>query len=480
MEVKKNKKLSLEEATMKALYDGLDNEVDDVEGLIDDVLVVTDPEITEQEYEEVIDRAQEIVEDTPEGEIPYDDEYLDEYLLTCPICGSTFVNDEILEPGATCPICLDIPEAFVVKGTIQQEEDVAAVYDLDDNNEEEEDVESVSQPTEEPEEPEEEEEPLLASEVTKTSDNKLEENTKLNETKEVKVEEDENENEVSTEVEQSVEQDSEDIEKEEESEEEDCKDEVMDIIDQVLNECEIDDKAKELLQQLKETADECEIEKEENDEEEEESKESDSEEVENQEDEMLNEVKSEVKNEEGVTVTEYTFEQGDVDFVKNLLGDSFTVTLKDDNATLDVEIVENELINGGIVNLTSKFATLLSEHIKEKQPKAEVTFLNRYTTAVLTQDIEQKQTESKEEEKEDTHKLTEGECITIESPISKYIDIKEDREQWDHPLEDEDEAMENNDYCVKSKSDKRIYEVTPEEWNYIASKLDNNGNEIEE
>lgn len=462
MEVKKNKKLSLEEATMKALYDGLDNEVDDVEGLIDDVLVVTDPEITEQEYEEVIDRAQEIVEDTPEGEIPYDEEYLDEYLLTCPICGSTFVNDEILEPGATCPICLDIPEAFVVKGTIQQEEDVAAAYDLDDNNEEE-------------------EEPLVASEVTKTSDNKLEENTKLNETKEVKVEEDENENEVSTEVEQSVEQDSEDIEKEEEEEsEEDCKDEVMDIIDQVLNECEIDDKAKELLQQLKEIADECEIEKEENDEEEEESEESDSEEVENQEDEMLNEVKSEVKNEEGVTVTEYAFEQDDVDFVKNLLGDSFTVTLKDDNATLDVEIVENELINGGIVNLTSKFATLLSEHIKEKQPKAEVTFLNRYTTAVLTQDIEQKQTESKEEEKEDTHKLTEGECITIESPISKYIDIKEDREQWDYPLEDEDEAMENNDYCVKSKSDKRIYEVTSEEWNYIASKLDNNGNEIEE
>ena len=88
MEVK-NEKMSLQEATAKALYDQLDDseEIRDVEGVVDDVLVITDPEITKDEYEEVIERAQEIVEDTPEGDIPFDDEYLGQYLQTCPICG---------------------------------------------------------------------------------------------------------------------------------------------------------------------------------------------------------------------------------------------------------------------------------------------------------------------------------------------------------------------------------------------------------
>lgn len=95
-----NNKLSLQEATIKALYDGLDDtdDVHDVEGIVDDVLVITDPEITTDEYNEVIERATEIVEDTPEGDIPLNDEYLGQYAQTCPICGGTFVEDHILEP----------------------------------------------------------------------------------------------------------------------------------------------------------------------------------------------------------------------------------------------------------------------------------------------------------------------------------------------------------------------------------------------
>lgn len=96
---KKEEKLNLQEATIKALYDELeDDDVRDVEGVVDDVLVVTDPEITKDEYEEVIERAQEIVEDTPEGDIPFDEEYLGQYLQTCPICGNSFVEDHLLEP----------------------------------------------------------------------------------------------------------------------------------------------------------------------------------------------------------------------------------------------------------------------------------------------------------------------------------------------------------------------------------------------
>lgn len=120
-------KINLQEATVKALYDGLkDNtEIDDVEGLVDDVLVVTDPEITTDEYNEVIERAGEIIEDTPEGEIPLDPTYLGEYLQICPICGGSFIEDHILEPGTACPICYETPESFVMVGKLQAEEEVA-------------------------------------------------------------------------------------------------------------------------------------------------------------------------------------------------------------------------------------------------------------------------------------------------------------------------------------------------------------------
>ena len=134
---KKNENMSLQEATIKALYNELDDsdEIRDVEGVVDDVLVITDPEITKDEYEEVIERAQEIVEDTPEGDIPFDEDYLGQYLQTCPICGSSFVEDHLLEPGATCPICLEQPEAFVVVGKIDSDVAIEEELGLGDEDE---------------------------------------------------------------------------------------------------------------------------------------------------------------------------------------------------------------------------------------------------------------------------------------------------------------------------------------------------------
>lgn len=139
--VMEENKINLQEATVKALYDGLkDNtEIDDVEGLVDDVLVVTDPEITTDEYNEVIERAGEIIEDTPEGEIPLDPTYLGEYLQICPICGGSFIEDHILEPGTACPICYETPESFVMVGKLQAEEEVAednGLVDDEANNDE--------------------------------------------------------------------------------------------------------------------------------------------------------------------------------------------------------------------------------------------------------------------------------------------------------------------------------------------------------
>lgn len=123
--MKENKKISLEEATIKALYDSLPDDTEDVEGVVDDILVITDPEITSDEYDEVIEKAQEIIEDTPEGKIPFDEEYVGEYVQRCPRCGNAFVEKDVLEPGATCPICLEQPESFIVIGKIEATEDDA-------------------------------------------------------------------------------------------------------------------------------------------------------------------------------------------------------------------------------------------------------------------------------------------------------------------------------------------------------------------
>lgn len=113
-------------ATVKTVYDELNDKtvVPDVEGLVDDILVVTDPNINGQEYNELIDRAKEIIEDTPEGQIPADKSFLGQYAQRCPICGSTFIADHIYEGGSQCPVCYDTPEAFVVIGQLQSDEQV--------------------------------------------------------------------------------------------------------------------------------------------------------------------------------------------------------------------------------------------------------------------------------------------------------------------------------------------------------------------
>lgn len=191
-QIEEGKYVKLQEATVKDMYNQLDDTkgVDSVEGIIDDILVVTDPEVTSEEYDEVIERAQEIIEDTPEGEIPFDEEYIGQYLLTCPICGTTFVSEEMLEPGATCPACMEVPEGFTVKGQIQTEEDVAVdnglKVDDDQATEDETTIEdTVDKNNEQDSTDEEEPEKQIASKEIPQG-NKLQE-TKLTEDKSDKV-----------------------------------------------------------------------------------------------------------------------------------------------------------------------------------------------------------------------------------------------------------------------------------------------------
>ena len=62
----KSEKMTLEEATIRSLYNQLDDseKKKSVDGIVDDILVITDPEISSDEYDELIDRANEIVEET--------------------------------------------------------------------------------------------------------------------------------------------------------------------------------------------------------------------------------------------------------------------------------------------------------------------------------------------------------------------------------------------------------------------------------
>ena len=52
-QIEEGKYVKLQEVTVKDMYNQLDDTkgVDSVEGIIDDILVVTDPEVTSEEYD---------------------------------------------------------------------------------------------------------------------------------------------------------------------------------------------------------------------------------------------------------------------------------------------------------------------------------------------------------------------------------------------------------------------------------------------
>ena len=132
--------LNVTQATIQALVNEIPKEDDvEVEGVVDGILVVTDPEISEEDYTEVIENAQEIIEDTPEGQIPFMEDYLGCYLQTCPICGNTFVTKDILGSEDNCPVCLEQPGNFVMVGKIQADENRRDEVNDEENEENEED-----------------------------------------------------------------------------------------------------------------------------------------------------------------------------------------------------------------------------------------------------------------------------------------------------------------------------------------------------
>lgn len=145
--------------------DDIDNEVVDTdvdnvdaEGVSDDVVVVVDPELDSDDYQDAIDDAQEIIDNTPEGEQPASDEYNDDFVYTCPICGNTFFSENEMSEGDACPVCGDNPDEYVLEGEVDsdtadagEDEDIAeddldvAADDIADAEDEVEDAEDLEE-----------------------------------------------------------------------------------------------------------------------------------------------------------------------------------------------------------------------------------------------------------------------------------------------------------------------------------------------
>lgn len=118
-----------------AIADTSDNDAI-MPGIDTDVVVVVDPEnVADGDYVDPAIAAAEIVDDTPDGEIPFTDEYIGDFTYTCPICGNTFFSDVEMHDGDECPVCGDTPNGYVLVGQVDaapaQEE--AGVDDVDDH-----------------------------------------------------------------------------------------------------------------------------------------------------------------------------------------------------------------------------------------------------------------------------------------------------------------------------------------------------------
>lgn len=107
---------------------------DDVSG---DIVAVVDPDMDTDEYDDKIDELQDIVDGTPEGEVPVDDEYIGDTIYQCPVCGNPFFSEDDLGEGGNCPVCGEEIDSFVELGEVQSADDEGEepVEDEDDINE---------------------------------------------------------------------------------------------------------------------------------------------------------------------------------------------------------------------------------------------------------------------------------------------------------------------------------------------------------
>jgi len=112
-----------------------DPEIDDElpEDTVDDAVLVIDPELDSDEYEANLDDLQAIIDETPEGEVPSTDEYVNDYVYTCPICGNNFFSDTEMTGGEPCPVCGEEVDEFILVGDIESPEEALGADEEDED-----------------------------------------------------------------------------------------------------------------------------------------------------------------------------------------------------------------------------------------------------------------------------------------------------------------------------------------------------------
>lgn len=123
--------------------DSYDDSGDIVDDVADDIMVVVDPDLSEDEISDAASEAQDIIDSTPEGEIPTTDEYIGDYTYTCPICGNTFFSEVEMNSGDECPVCGEFPDGYVLVGSVESTEDAVEDEDLETVDPVEEDEELI-------------------------------------------------------------------------------------------------------------------------------------------------------------------------------------------------------------------------------------------------------------------------------------------------------------------------------------------------
>lgn len=110
----------------------------DMPDISDDIVVVTDPEL---DPEDARSEMQDIVDNTPAGEVPSTDEYVDDLTYSCPICGSNFFSESEMTNGMECPVCGETPSGYVLIGGVKSPDE--ALGDTDEGEDLEPDMESA-------------------------------------------------------------------------------------------------------------------------------------------------------------------------------------------------------------------------------------------------------------------------------------------------------------------------------------------------
>ena len=149
-EKKKSKatKRTVKESKRRRLHEEDEFDPEDIPSdVVDDIMVIVDPELDPEDVE-AMDELQEIIDETPEGEVPTTDKYLDDMVYTCPVCGNNFFSDTELSEGDECPVCGETPDAFILVGDIA-ESDSAEVEDEVEETATEEGTEDVETEEEE-------------------------------------------------------------------------------------------------------------------------------------------------------------------------------------------------------------------------------------------------------------------------------------------------------------------------------------------